>query len=204
MKSKSLQCLSDLLSRMPTIGARTADRMAYYIARAPEDDMDRLVGAIHNVRAKVRYCKICSHMADADVCLICEDHKRDKEVICVVEQSSDLLSIEKAGSFSGVYHVLKGVFSPLDGIGPKDLEVGSLMHRLRTAKEPIKEVILATSPTANGESTAFYLTKAVRSLNQEIRVSRIGFGVAVGSDLSYVDKFTLSHSLESRREMAGS
>ncbi len=199
MKSPSLQKLIDCFAKMPSIGSRTSERMALYVTRAKKEDIQILLKAIQNVCDQVKQCKICHHLSEQEVCSICSNSQRDSQVICVVEQSGDLMAIEKTDSFKGVYHVLEGILSPLDGVGPSDINVGTLMNRLKNNQ--VKEVIIATNPTSNGEATASYVFKAVKSLAKEIRVSRIGFGVAIGSELSYVDKFTMARSLELRTKL---
>ena len=199
IKSKSLQALIESFVKIPSIGQRMAERMALYVTRAQKDDIQMLIKSIQDVHHYVKKCKLCHHLAEENICSICSHAQRDKGKICVVEHSSDLLAIERTQSFKGVYHVLEGVFSPLDGVGPKDINVGSLMNRLKNNTS--KEVIIATNPTANGEATARYVAKAVQSLNKPIKLYRIGFGVAVGSELSYVDKVTMTRSLELKTEL---
>lgn len=198
VKSKALQKLMDLFGRMPSIGSRTAERMALHVARASEKEISDLLQAIQDVQSQVGYCKICFNISEGAHCAICDDPRRDQHYLCVVEQPTDLVSIERSSVFKGLYHVLQGSFSPLDGIGPGDLQIGTLMQRLRNEHCDVREVILATNPTASGEATALYLTKAIRSQCPNIVVSRIGYGVAVGSDIAYVDKSTLARSLQSR------
>lgn len=199
MKSKSLQTLMEQLAKLPSIGSRTAERLALHIAKAKPEDVESLMRAIQSVRESIKQCKRCHFMAEADLCAICANEQRNQTQICVVENNADLMAIEKTKTYQGTYHVLEGVFAPLDGVGPSDINIGSMMNRLKN--QDIREVIIATNPTANGEATANYIAKAIHSLGKSIDVSRIGFGVALGSELSYVDKFTMARSLEARTKL---
>ena len=199
MKLRSVQNLIQIFSKMPAIGSKTAERMALYVSRANAEEVRMLLKAIQDVSESVQMCKRCHFLSEGELCTICSNDQRNGKSICVVEHNEDVLSIEKTQAFQGVYHVLGGVFSPLDGIGPSDINVGSLMNRLRNYD--VSEVIIATNPTANGEITSSYIVKAVQSLDKSICVSRIGLGVAMGSELAYVDKLTMSRSLESRTQL---
>jgi recombination protein RecR len=182
------------LTKLPGVGEKTASRLAMYILRASKEDAESLAQVILEVKEKIRLCSTCFNLTDQDPCQICQDPRRNGEVICVVSGPEDLMALEKSGSFRGLYHVLHGVLSPLEGVGPKDLRVSELLSRLHGGK--IKEVIVATNPSAEGEATAQYLSQIIKPL--DIRVTRIARGVPMGGDLQYIDALTLSKSLENR------
>jgi recombination protein RecR len=185
------------LGRLPGIGEKTATRLANHILRLSEEDAVRLAESIVDVKRKIRLCRVCFNLAESEQCEICLDHSRDRQMICVVEEPDSLIAIEDSGSFRGTYHVLHGVLAPLDGIGPEHLRLNELAERIRT--EGVLEIILATNPSVQGESTALLIMKLVRNL--EVRVSRIALGVPVGGDLKYTDRMTLAKSIEYRRGM---
>jgi recombination protein RecR len=185
------------LTKLPGVGAKTASRLAMHILRSSREDAENLAGAILEVKEKIRLCSLCFNLTDQDPCRICQDPRRDGEVICVVSGPEDLMALEKSGSFRGLYHVLHGVLSPLEGVGPKDLRISELLSRLQGGK--VKEVILATNPSVEGEATAQYLSQIIKPLG--IRVTRIARGVPMGGDLQYIDEATLSKSLENRSPM---
>jgi len=189
--------LIEELTRLPGVGAKTASRLAMHILRSSREDAENLARAILEVKEKIRLCSLCFHLTDQDPCRICQDPRRDGEVICVVSGPEDLMALEKSGSFRGLYHVLHGVLSPLEGVGPKDLRIGELLSRLQGGK--FKEVILATNPSVEGEATAQYLSQIIKPLG--LRVTRIARGVPMGGDLQYIDQVTLSKSLENRSLM---
>jgi recombination protein RecR len=183
--------------RLPGIGEKTATRLANHILRLSEEDAVRMAESIVDVKRKIRLCRVCFNLAESERCEICLDHSRDRQMICVVEEPDSLIAIEDSGSFRGTYHVLHGVLAPLDGIGPEHLRLNELAERIRT--EGVLEIILATNPSVQGESTALLIMKLVRNL--EVRVSRIALGVPVGGDLKYTDRMTLAKSIEYRRGM---
>jgi recombination protein RecR len=185
------------LARLPGIGEKTATRLAFHILRAPEGQARELAQAILEVREKIRLCSVCCTLTEDDPCAICADARRDASLLCVVAQPTDLLAVERSGHYRGRYHVLHGVLSPLDGIGPDDLRIGELVRRLDAAGP--REVILATSPNVEGEATAMYLARLIKPLG--VRVTRIASGVPIGGELEYVDQVTLTRALEGRREM---
>lgn len=185
------------LERLPGIGEKTATRMANHILRLSEEDAVRLAESIVDVKRKIRLCRICFNLAEAERCEICLDASRDRRTICVVEEPDSLIAIEDSGSFRGTYHVLHGVLAPLDGIGPEHLRLNELAERIRA--EGVREIILATNPNVQGESTALLIMKLMRDL--PVTVSRIALGVPVGGDLKYTDRMTLAKSLEFRRGM---
>ncbi|MBI5966847.1 MAG: recombination protein RecR [Deltaproteobacteria bacterium] len=182
------------LTKLPGVGEKTASRLALHILRASQEDAEALARAILEVKEKIRLCSQCFNLTDQDPCRICQDPRRNREVICVVSGPEDLIALEKSGSFRGLYHVLHGVLSPLEGVGPKDLKINELLSRLQGGK--VKEVIMATNPSVEGEATAQYLSQIIKPLG--IRVTRIARGVPMGGDLQYIDEVTLSKSLENR------
>jgi recombination protein RecR len=192
-----IRCLIKELGRFPGIGEKTAARLATFILRQSEEDVGRLAESIMAVKRDIRFCSICFNLSEADICEICRDANRDREIICVVEEPDALNAIEESGVFHGVYHVLHGALSPLDGIGPDNLRLRELLRRI--SNDNVKELILATNPNVQGEATALLITKIVKDTN--IKVTRIAQGLPVGGDLKYADKMTLAKSLEFRRGM---
>ncbi len=186
--------LIEALNKLPGIGQRSAERIVFYLLKAPLDDSLQLGELLKEVRTETRFCKLCHNLADAELCRICNDPARDRETLCVVEDPKDVSAMEKTGSFKGLYHVLLGSLSPLEGVGPEELRIGDLLRRVR--QEKIREVILATNPNTEGETTALYLAEALRP--QQIKLSRIARGIPVGSAIEYMDPATLQRSLEGR------
>lgn len=182
------------LSRLPGIGEKTASRLALHILRSSRESAESLSRAILEVKEKIRLCSRCFNLTDQDLCRICQDAKRNQEVVCVVSGPEDLMALERSGGYQGLYHVLHGVLSPLEGIGPQDLRLEELLSRLRGGT--IQEVILATNPSVEGEATAQYLSQVIKPLG--MRVTRIARGVPMGGDLQYIDQVTLAKSLENR------
>ena len=189
--------LIDALQRLPGIGPKTAQRLTFYLLKRSTDEVRELGDALRSMKEKITYCRICFNVTDDDPCRICEDPRRDSNVICVVEEPNDLLAMERTGEYRGLYHVLLGALSPLDGVGPDDLKIRELLARLEG--KDTAEVILATNPNVEGEATALYLAKLLRPL--AVRITRIARGLPVGGDLEYADQVTLSKALEGRREM---
>lgn len=184
------------LAKLPGIGEKTAARLAFHILRAPAEDAAALGAAIVELRARIKLCNLCCDFTEEDPCPICRDQRRDAGVICAVAQPQDVVAIERTGGYRGRYHVLHGVLSPLDGIGPDDLRITELVRR---AGGEVKEVIVATNPSVEGETTAVYLAKLLRPLG--VRVSRIATGVPMGGELEYADRLTLARALDGRREI---
>lgn len=193
--SESVDRLIEEFSKLPGIGRKTAMRLAFYILKEEKQEAERLAQALLDVKDKVKYCSICFNITESDPCFVCQDGKRDRSMICVVEEANDVLALEKTGEYKGLYHVLGGALSPLDGIGPDNLRIKELLHRLN---ENVKEVILATNPNVEGEATAIYLSKLIKPLG--VKVTRIARGLPVGGDLEYADQVTLARALEGRRE----
>ena len=195
--TESIERLIERLIKLPGIGRRSAERIVGYILNAPKEEVKVLSGAIYQVKESVRLCRICNNLSEEEICKICQDTRRKKDIVCIVENPSDVTAIEKAGNFSGVYHVLMGSISPLEGKGPGDLKIDSLIQRIK--QDNIKEVIIATDADTEGETTALYLTKIIRPLG--VKLTRIGVGIPMGSNLEYADTATLSKALDSRREI---
>lgn len=193
--SDTLEKLVNRFSRMPGIGRKSAQRIAFYLLKLPKEESDELAQLIRDIKIKVKECSVCCNLTDSDPCHICSDARRDAAKICVVEEANDLVALEKGGNYNGLYHVLGGVLSPLDGVGPDDLKIKQLLGRL---KGDVSEVILATSPDTEGEATAVYIAKLVKPLN--VRVTRIARGLPVGTDLQFADSQTLAKALEGRVE----
>jgi recombination protein RecR len=184
------------LAKLPGIGEKTAARLSFHILRASAEDAAALASAIVDIKQKIRFCSVCCDLTDRDPCVICADARRDASTVCVVAQPQDVVAIERAGGYRGRYHVLHGILSPLDGIGPEDLRVAELIKRCASG---INEVILATSPSVEGEATAVYISKLVRPLG--IRATRIATGVPIGGELEYADHVTLARAIDGRREI---
>ena len=189
--------LIEQLSRLPGVGAKSAQRLAFHIINMPQEEVDGLTNAITSAKANVRYCKECFTLTDEEICPICANKARDHSTIMVVEHTRDMAAYEKTGKYNGVYHVLHGAISPMLGIGPDDIRLKELMKRLQT--EDIKEVIIATNSSLEGETTAMYISKLIKPTG--IRVSRIASGVPVGGDLEYIDEITLLRALEGRVDL---
>jgi recombination protein RecR len=185
------------LQRLPGIGARSAQRLAYHLLRTPREDVDALCAAMLSVKDRITYCSVCSNITDVDPCRYCTAPDRDARLICVVEQPENVGAVEKTRGFRGRYHVLMGAIAPLQGTGPEDLKIRELLVRMSAGE--VQEVILATNPTVEGEATALYLARLLKPLG--VRVTRIAMGVPVGSDLEYTDEFTIGKAMEGRREM---
>ncbi len=189
--------LSEQLQRLPGIGAKGAQRLAFHLLRQPRAEVDALIDAVRDLKEQVTYCSVCSNITDTDPCFYCTDVSRDPTVICVVEDPNNVASIENTKEFKGKYHVLMGALSPLQGIGPDDLKIKSLLERV--SEGAVTEVVLATNPNIEGEATALYLAKLLKPLG--IQVTRIAMGVPVGSDLEYVDEVTMHKAMTGRREI---
>jgi len=191
--SEALQQLIEEFSRLPGIGRKSAQRIALFILKQPREEVVRIAKALVNVKDRIRYCSVCCNITEADPCAICASQKRDRATICVVEEPNDVIALEKTNEFRGLYHVLGGSLSPLDGVGPDELKVKELLSRIG---EGVTEVILAMNPNVEGEATTIYLTRLLKPLG--VRVSRIARGLPVGGDLEFADEATLSRALEGR------
>ncbi|MBR5923200.1 MAG: recombination protein RecR [Clostridia bacterium] len=193
----SLNELINQFARLPGIGKKTAQRLAFSILEQPPERAKAFADALVGAREKIHFCKVCQSLTDLEVCPICSSDNRDKSVICVVEDPKDVMAFERTREFSGVYHVLHGVISPLDNVGPDDLKIKELMARLGSGE--VKEIIMATNPTVEGEATASYLSRLIKPMG--IKVTRLAYGVPVGADLEYADEYTLARALEGRNEI---
>ena len=196
MISPAVDNLVAQLSRLPGVGTRTAQRLAFHLLRAPKDEALALAAAVEEVKERVRFCRECGNLTEEEVCAICQDSRRDRTVVCVVEQPVDLISLEKTHEFRGLYHVLGGALSPLDGVEPQHLRIDELLGRVE--RDGIEEVVLATNPNMTGEATAAFLADRLRG---RVRVTRLASGLPVGGDLEYADEVTLGRALTGRREM---
>ncbi|MBZ5500970.1 MAG: recombination mediator RecR [Acidobacteriia bacterium] len=193
----SVSRLIDELKRLPGIGQKTAQRLAFYLLRVDREQALALSDAIRDAKDKIRHCSVCNNLTDADPCLFCTNSTRNRSMICVVEEATNIQAVEKTRQFNGLYHVLGGSLSPLQGIGPDKLNIKNLIERLKGGT--VEEIIVATSPTAEGEATAVYLSKLIKPLG--VRVSRIAMGIPVGSDLEYADEVTMLKAMEGRRDL---
>ena len=195
--TRSMQELIDHFKKMQGIGAKSAERMAFYVLKAPRQDMEKLSFVIKKVKDSIKFCKKCGNLSEEELCTICSDARRDKGIVCVVEEPKDLIVIEKSGQYKGTFHVLLGAIAPLDGIGPEDLRIKELLNRVKEDK--VKEIILATDSDAEGETTALYLSKELKPF--KVKMSRIAYGIPVGGNLDYIDQATLVKALEGRQSM---
>jgi recombination protein RecR len=195
--SPAIARLIDELKHLPGIGQKTAQRLAFHLLRANRDQALALADAIREAKEKIRECSVCNNITDTDPCIFCASSSRDRKLICVVEDATNIQAVEKTRQFSGLYHVLGGALSPLQGIGPDQLKIKSLIERLKGGA--VEEIIIATNPTAEGEATAVYLSKLIKPLG--VRVTRIAMGIPVGSDLEYADEVTMLKAMEGRRDL---
>ncbi|MBO2537412.1 MULTISPECIES: recombination mediator RecR [Rummeliibacillus] len=189
--------LIDSFMKLPGIGPKTASRLAFFVLTMQEDAVLNFAKALVDAKRNLSYCSVCGHITDVDPCYICQDQQRDRSTICVVQDPKDVIAMEKMRDYHGLYHVLHGAISPMDGIGPEDINVPSLLKRLQN--EEVQELILATNPTIEGEATAMYISRLVKPSG--VRTTRIAHGLPVGGDLEYADEVTLSKALEGRREL---
>ena len=195
--SASIEKLVEEFEKLPSIGHKTAVRLAFHILNSPLEEAEKFANAVVDARKNLKYCSICNNITDVDPCPICANVKRDKETICVVEDVRDIVPIERTHEYNGVYHVLHGVISPVNGIGPNDIKIKELITRIGSGE--VKELILATNPNVEGEATAMYISKLVKPFN--LKVSRIAHGVPIGGDLEYTDEVTLAKALENRVQL---
>ncbi|GAB3068626.1 recombination mediator RecR [Salinicoccus sesuvii] len=189
--------LIDSFMKLPGIGPKTAQRLAFYVLNMKEDDVVNFSRSLMEVKRDLQFCSVCGHITDIDPCYICQDKNRDRSIVCVVQDTKDVIAMEKMREYGGLYHVLHGAISPMDGIGPEDINVASLIDRLKD--DQIKEIILATNPNIEGESTAMYISRLVRPIG--IKTTRLAHGLPVGGDLEYADEVTLSKAIEYRTEL---
>lgn len=212
---KAIQNVVESFERLPGIGPKTAERLTFYLLHVPQGELDRFAQSVQNLRIGTTICSVCFGVGESDPCHICGDEKRDMSIVCVVEQPLDVLALEKNRRYNGIYHVLHGKIDPLNNIGPDEIRIGELMRRIRnqvasnaiggevlrgaTSNVAIKEVILATNPTMEGEGTAMYIAKQLKTLNLELKITRIGRGLPIGADIEYADPTTLERAMEGRQ-----
>jgi recombination protein RecR len=201
--ARPIAALIESFQKLPGVGPKSAQRLTYYLLHVPQNQLDDFAESVSRLKKDTVLCSECKNVSETDPCPICSDPSRDKSVILVVEQPLDILAFEKTGRFKGVYHVLHGAISPLENIGPDEIFVENLLDRIRDRGDEIKEIIIATNPTMEGEATSMYITKQLKSLSQasNLRVSRLGMGIPTGADLEYADEVTLTQALEGRREL---
>jgi recombination protein RecR len=201
---KALSKLIESFERLPGIGPKTAQRLSFYLLHVPQEELDQFAESVRNLKANTVLCSVCKNVAETDPCRICADAARDASLICVVEQPTDVLSIEKTGNYKGKYHVLHGAIDPLNNIGPDEIYIAELVKRVRNATPRVRELILATNPNVEGEATAMYVAKQLRQLStknkQRLTISRLAHGLPMGADIEYADEVTLTRALEGRRE----
>ena len=193
----SLDILTDCFRSLPGVGSKMAARLAMHVLKMPQEKVDAFAQAMLNAKSKVHHCPVCKNLTDEEVCTVCSDEKRDRSVICVVENPTDVIAIEKSKEYHGLYHVLHGTISPMEGIGPDDIYIKELVSRLEDGGE--KEVILSTNPDVEGDTTAIYISRLIKPLG--VKTSRLAFGIPVGGDLEYTDELTLSMAIENRRDL---
>ncbi len=192
-----LEELVDQFARLPGIGKKTAQRLSFFVLGLPEGEAEKFADAIVEAHKKIHSCKICQNLTDGEICSVCASGTRDRETICVVEDPRDVMAFERTGDYNGLYHVLHGVISPMDGVGPDGIRIKELLARLNN--DEVKEVIMATNPTVEGEATAMYISKLLKPLG--IKISRLAYGIPVGGDLQYADEVTLSRALKGRNQI---
>ena len=195
---KALERVIEGFERLPGIGPKSAQRLGFYLLHVPQEDLDEFSESLKNLKKETVSCSLCFNIDENDPCWICQDPSRDKSLVCVVEDSLDLIAIEKSGKYKGIYHVLHGVIDPLNSIGPDDIFIPQLMRRINGAD--FEEIILATNPTMEGEATAMFIEKGIRAKDLGIKTTRIGRGLPIGADLEYADEITIERALEGRRE----
>jgi recombination protein RecR len=195
---KAIQNLIESFERLPGVGQKTAQRLTFYLLHVPQGELDNFATALQNLKKDTILCSICFMIDERDPCVICANSQRDKGIMCVVEQPLDVIALEKNGKYKGVYFVLHGKIDPLNNIGPDEIYINQLMKRINNQKSIIKEIILSTNPTMEGEATAMYIAKQIKSQNPNLKISRIGRGLPIGADLEYADEVTLQRAMEGR------
>ena len=197
---KALSRLIESFEKLQGIGPKSAQRLAFYLLHVPQDELDQFGDRLKTLKSSTVLCAVCKNVAENDPCPICSDQNRDDSIICVVEQPTDVLSIERTGKFKGFYHVLHGCLDPLNNIGPDEIYIGQLIKRVQGTGNRVQEIILATNPNMEGEATAMYITKQVKGQMSKVKITRLAHGLPVGADIEYADDVTLSRALEGRRE----
>lgn len=197
---KAIQNLVESFERLPGVGPKSAQRLTFYLLHVPQHELDRFADSIVNLKKQTIMCGICYTVDETDPCSICSDEKRDQSLVCVVEQPLDVLALEKGGQYHGVYHVLHGKIDPLNNIGPDEIFIRQLLTRIKNQESGIREIVLATNPTMEGEATAMYIAKQIKNQNSDVKITRIGRGLPIGADLEYADSSTLERAMEGRSE----
>ncbi len=199
---KAIQNLIEAFERLPGVGPKTAQRLTFYLLHVPQGELDKFASSVQQLKKDTITCSICFTVGELDPCDICSDPRRDKSIVCVVEQPLDVLAVEKSSRYNGLYHVLHGKIDPLNNIGPDEIYIGKLLDRIKNSSngKVIEEIILATNPTMEGESTAMYIAKQLRVSNSKLKITRIGRGLPVGADIEYADGVTLQRAMEGRSE----
>lgn len=197
---KPISKLIESFHRLPGVGPKTATRLAFYLLHVPQEELDLFAKNLSDLKRNTVLCSICKNVWESDPCTICADDKRDTSTICVVEQPTDVLSIEKTGKYTGVYHVLHGSIDPLNNIGPDEIYIADLLKRISSPDSPVSELILALNPNMEGEATSMYITKQLKMQNEDCKITRLAHGLPMGADIEYADEITLSRALEGRRE----
>src|SRR5690348_15770404 len=198
---KAVQNLIESFEKLPGVGPKSAQRLTFYLLHVPQAELDNFANSLTGLKTGTKLCSVCMSIDETDPCSICSDTTRDHATICVVEQPLDVLALEKSGKYKGMYHVLHGRIDPLNNLGPDEIYIGKLLERIKRDDGKIKEIILATNPTMEGEATAMYISKQLKTLNSELRITRIGRGLPVGADLEYADEITLQRAMEGRSEV---
>ncbi len=197
---KAIENVIEGFERLPGIGPKSAQRLGFYLLRVPQSDLDDFAESLSNLKKNTMMCSICSNIGNGQSCEVCADPQRDSTTICVVEDPLDVIAVEKSGKYDGLYHVLHGVIDPLNSIGPDDIFIPQLIARIKNNESSIKEIIVATNPTMEGDATSMYLVKKIKEQESSIKVSRIGRGLPMGADIEYADETTIGRALEGRRE----
>ena len=197
---KAIQNVVESFERLPGIGPKSAERLTFYLLHVPQGELDRFAQAVQSLKKDTTICSVCFNIGETDPCSICEDSQRNHSLVCVVEQPLDVIALEKSKKYSGVYHVLNGKIDPLNNIGPDEIRISELLKRVKDPASEITEIILATNPTMEGEATAMYIAKQLKSQNGQLKISRIGRGLPIGADIEYADPTTLDRALEGRSE----
>ncbi len=197
---KAIQNVVESFERLPGIGPKSAERLTFYLLHVPQGELDRFAQSVQNLKKDTTICSNCFNIGETDPCSVCEDASRNQTLVCVVEQPLDVIALEKSKKYSGVYHVLNGKIDPLNNIGPDEIRISELIRRIRNQEAGIKEVILATNPTMEGEATAMYIAKKLKEVDSSVKVSRIGRGLPIGADIEYADPTTLDRALEGRSD----
>lgn len=198
--ARPLQHVIDSFQRLPGIGPKSAQRLAFYLLHVPQEELDEFASALTNLRKNTVECSICFNVSETDPCIVCSDGKRDKSMVCVVEQPIDILALEKMGTFQGVYHVLHGRIDPLNNVRPDDLRIDQLSQRIKNSEYPVEEVVLALNPDMEGEATCMYMVKKLKAQHTNLRISRLAYGLPTGASIEFADEITLGRAMEGRRE----